>query len=220
MFSSCRRLPGSFLKAGLLRIDLLTACILPAGAQNNPNEEQGLKPYDSWHGGDLDSVSLTNGGLVLHIPLVSFPQRGNLDLSFSVVFSNKQWQKHTAPKTGVVSWNPLPLTGTRVVSSLDLWLNQSYSETTDSTGATTVNLSRSVTAPNGNAHQFGLYGGPAYPLRSLDPTGWLDMDTHTVTATNGKRYTYPSAFDACTATARLSPTAPHYICIQPLAVTD
>ena len=47
-----------------------------ARAQTNVNEEQGLKPYDSWHGGELDSVSLTGGGLTLHIPLVSFPQRG------------------------------------------------------------------------------------------------------------------------------------------------
>lgn len=58
---------------------------------NNPNEEQGLKPYDSWHGGDLDSVSMTTGGLALHVPLVSFPQRGNLDLSFMVRHSTKQW---------------------------------------------------------------------------------------------------------------------------------
>src|SRR5258708_17946722 len=74
-------------------------------AQSNPNEEQGLKPYDSWHGGDLDSVSLSNGGLVLHIPLASFPQRGNLDLSFMVRFSTKQWRfslhppPHPAPVT-------------------------------------------------------------------------------------------------------------------------
>ena len=60
-------------------------------AQNNPNEEQGLKPYDSFLGGDLDSISMTSGGLSLHIPLASFPQRGNLDLSFMVTFSNKQW---------------------------------------------------------------------------------------------------------------------------------
>ena len=34
-----------------------------AFAQSNVNEVQGLKPHDSMHGGDLDSVSLTNGGL-------------------------------------------------------------------------------------------------------------------------------------------------------------
>lgn len=65
-------------------VAVLMMGIVPAFAQTNVNEEQGMKPYDSWHGGDLDSISMTNRGLVLHIPLVSFPQRGNLDLSFFI----------------------------------------------------------------------------------------------------------------------------------------
>ena len=68
-----------------------------AVSQVNPNEDQGLRPYDSLHGGELDSVSVTTGGLSLHIPLVSFPQRGNLDLSFKISFSKldnrfKAWE--------------------------------------------------------------------------------------------------------------------------------
>ena len=47
-------------------------------AQTNVNEEQGLKPYESLHGGDLDSISMTNGGMVSHAPLASYPQRGSL----------------------------------------------------------------------------------------------------------------------------------------------
>ena len=72
-------------------VAILMTGIVPAIAQTNVNEEQGMKLYDSWHGGDLDSISMTNGGLVLHIPLVSFPQRGNLDLSFFITHSTKQW---------------------------------------------------------------------------------------------------------------------------------
>ena len=110
---------------------MLVAVILAGSvsvfAQTNVNEEQGMKPYDSWHGGDLDSVSMTNGGLVLHIPLASFPQRGNLDLSFMVRFSSKQWQVR-----GVCSGRPphqtctqyraaAPNSGTQIVSSVDWW---------------------------------------------------------------------------------------------------
>ena len=40
-----------------------------AVAQNDPTLDIGLKPYGSYHGGDLDSVNLTNGNLTLHIPL-------------------------------------------------------------------------------------------------------------------------------------------------------
>jgi hypothetical protein len=58
-------------------LGVMLARSFPGLAQTNVNEEQGMKRYDSWHGGDLDSVSMTNGGMVLHIPLVSFPQRGN-----------------------------------------------------------------------------------------------------------------------------------------------
>ena len=74
----------------LFILSLLLFAAASVSAQSNPNEEQGLKPYDTWHGGDLDSISVINGGLSLHIPLASFPQRGNLGLSFLVTFSNKQ----------------------------------------------------------------------------------------------------------------------------------
>jgi hypothetical protein len=105
---------------------LLLAVVLmgaSASGQNNPNEEQGLKPYDSFHGGDLDSVSMTSAGLSLHIPLASFPQRGDLDLSFMVSFSNKQWYvlpakfDRTGHQTTPPKWAPMPNTGVQIVSS-------------------------------------------------------------------------------------------------------
>jgi RHS repeat-associated protein len=180
----------------LLLLVALFACI-PAFAQSNPNEEQGLKPYDSWHGGDLDSISMTNGGLVLHIPLASFPQRGNLDLSFMVRFSNKQWRKFMPPGGHVQpSWQPAPNTGTQIVSSLDWWMQESASSETNSSGATTTTWSRSVTSPDGNTHQFAtLDTMPVYPLRSLDATGLLDLDTQTLILPNGTRYSYPNLAD-------------------------
>jgi len=59
-----------------------------AKAQDPAGLEQGLKPYGSYDGGDLDSISLVNGGLDLHIPLVSYPQRGGkLNISFTVGFN-------------------------------------------------------------------------------------------------------------------------------------
>ncbi len=105
-------------KLWLVILAIILAGSIPVLAQSNPNEEQGLKPYDSWHGGDLDSVSLSNGGLVLHLPLASFPQRGNLDLSFMVRFSTKQWRLVTPPPPHPVHWQPAPNSGTQIVSSL------------------------------------------------------------------------------------------------------
>jgi hypothetical protein len=35
--------------------------------------EQGIKPYGSYHGGDIDSVNVSNGHLELRIPLLGHP---------------------------------------------------------------------------------------------------------------------------------------------------
>ncbi len=62
-------------------------------AQNDdPAMEIGFKPYGSYHGGDLDSINLSNGFLNLHIPLASFPQRGDFSYTAQVLYNNsKGW---------------------------------------------------------------------------------------------------------------------------------
>src|SRR6185437_17120778 len=58
--------------------------------------EQGIKPYGSYHGGDIDSVNVSNGHLELRIPLLSYPQRGSsLKLNFIARFHNAVWNEHT-----------------------------------------------------------------------------------------------------------------------------
>src|SRR5882672_3765577 len=116
---------------------MLVAVILAGSvsvfAQENPNEAQALKPYDSWHGGDLDSVSLINGGLSMHLPLAAFPQRGNLDLSFMVRFSNKQWHVYSKctgrdpnHQTCTHNWVPVTGSGAQLASSVDWVMQSSY----------------------------------------------------------------------------------------------
>src|SRR5258708_8046376 len=111
----------------LVILAIILAGSFSAVAQTNVNEEQGMKPYDSWHGGDLDSVSLTNGGLNLHIPLLAYPQRGSLDLSFGLRYSTKHWQVKVTCTSGThpvctYYWGiPRGVPGTSVVSSVDWW---------------------------------------------------------------------------------------------------
>lgn len=144
-------------------------------SQENPNEAQALKPYDSWHGGDLDSVSLINGGLSMHLPLAAFPQRGNLDLSFMVRFSNKQWHVYTKC-TGRVhpvctsNWVPVTSSGAQIVSSVDWVMQSSYAvEPGDPniSSQTAYDWSQGVSGPDGGSHQFGggiaSLIGPSYP---------------------------------------------------------
>jgi RHS repeat-associated protein len=174
-------------------------------AQTNPNEDQGVKPYDSLHGGDLDSISLTNGGLSLHIPLASFPQRGGLDLSFFVSFSNKQWYIKPARLDGQgqqitpAQWLPMPNTGAQIVSSTDWWMDTSYAiepQDPNAPGQTLYDWSQSVSSPDGSTHLFGdqiaSFNGPLYPMRSLDASGLVRPDAQTLILPNGTRYSYPT----------------------------
>jgi hypothetical protein len=63
-------------------------------------------------GGGLDHVSTLNGGLTVRIPLVSYPQRGSLSLSYAVIFNSFNFQDFTtcdAPPNGGGSDGTIPL---------------------------------------------------------------------------------------------------------------
>ena len=66
-------------------------------AQTSTTFDQGVNPYSSLHGGDIDSIVLSNGNLLLHVPLISYPQRGKLHLGFFAAYDNR---KIVATKTG------------------------------------------------------------------------------------------------------------------------
>src|SRR5260370_37906617 len=54
--------------------------------------DKGFRPFGSYQLSDIDSVNLANGNLILHIPIVSYTQRGDVPpLSLSVRFNNLRW---------------------------------------------------------------------------------------------------------------------------------
>jgi RHS repeat-associated protein len=67
------------------------ACVSSsAKAQTTPDVLEGSTPYQSFHGGDFDSINLSNGNVLLRIPLVDYPQRGGaLKLGFTFVENSK-----------------------------------------------------------------------------------------------------------------------------------
>jgi RHS repeat-associated protein len=203
-------------------LGVMLAGSFPALAQTNVNEEQGMKPYDSFHGGDLDSISMTNGGLALHIPLVSFPQRGNLDLSFSVYASSKQWRTRVNsvecnnpndPNGCTPYWIPIvrginqpqfgsvAVEGAYVTSSLD-WIpdNECNVIPGNENNGNTVEYdwTAGITAPDGNVHSFGGgisfngLGCPTPPYRALDASGILQSDANTIIMPNGTHFNFPT----------------------------
>src|SRR6266704_1516336 len=72
---------------------LLTLTAAPLGWGQMPDiPDKGFRPFGSYQLSDIDSVSLTSGNLILHIPIVSYPQRGNMPpLSLSLRFNNPRW---------------------------------------------------------------------------------------------------------------------------------
>ncbi len=71
----------------------------------DPQLEIGFKPYGSYHGGDLDSINLSNGYLNLHAPIIDFPQRGDLSYAAFIVYKNKGWSvlPNCNAKSGICS---------------------------------------------------------------------------------------------------------------------
>jgi RHS repeat-associated protein len=190
----------------------------PVLAQTNVNEEQGMKPYDSFHGGDLDSVSMTNGGMTLHIPLLSYPQRGHLNLGYGLYSNTKQWNLtqiscHDFGNGPECTYQMEPqvrggqqlgragqpfVDGVYLSSSVGFELDNycDIDQANQLQGLTIYNWSYALIAPDGNGHSFGNGGGalgcPGYPLRSLDASGIVQNDTTTVTMPDGTRFSYPA----------------------------
>jgi hypothetical protein len=61
-------------------------------AQDPDDIQQGIKAYGTYRGGDIDSVSMTNGNLTIDIPIISYPQRGKLDLGYKLIYNGKNYK--------------------------------------------------------------------------------------------------------------------------------
>jgi RHS repeat-associated protein len=75
----------------LIAILVLSCAPFSAKGQTTPDVMQGLTPYQSFHGGDFDSINLSNGNVLLRIPVIDYPQRGGiLKLGFTFVDNSKE----------------------------------------------------------------------------------------------------------------------------------
>jgi RHS repeat-associated protein len=78
-------------KVLLLAVGLLFFTV-GAFAQMDANLERGLKPFGSYSGGNVDTVSLTSGNLFVHIPFWSYAQRGGkLGWNYFIQYNHKHF---------------------------------------------------------------------------------------------------------------------------------
>jgi YD repeat-containing protein len=90
---------------------VLSMCLLfaftPAFGQVNNDPGLGISPTGVYDGSSFESVSLENGNVALHIPLLTYPQRGKLNFSFSIYFNRPNWYfkvTNTAPRQVQYFW--------------------------------------------------------------------------------------------------------------------
>ena len=74
----CRRSRRLISRLLLMLLFLAVPLVSQTGPAPTVDDQQGWVPYESYHGGDVDSVNLSNGKTQIDIPLVSYPQRGGL----------------------------------------------------------------------------------------------------------------------------------------------
>lgn len=85
----------NFRLFGALLVLSLAVFYCQAQSAPDPDSVQGLLPYNSYSGGNIDSVSMSDGNLIVHIPLISYPQRGKVTLSYSISYNNKNYTPNT-----------------------------------------------------------------------------------------------------------------------------
>jgi hypothetical protein len=171
----------------------------PLAALAQAANEQGINPYGSYHGGDLDQVSVQNGHLELRIPIKDYPQRGGkLGLTFIVRYHNAVWneRKSCPPISGGClyfwEWDQAP--GAQFV------LEQGAPGITSTVLNPQTNCGQiacylyayALLMPDGAQHPLGNIGGTQY--ESLDATGFKwDSSNGTITLADGTRYVTPSS---------------------------
>jgi RHS repeat-associated protein len=157
---------------------VIATCVPAALAQApGPEIQQGMTPYASFQGGEIDSVNLGSGNVVIHIPLVSYPQRGDkLRLAFKFFDTNKGWYIYNNGRVAVWTFsttlghtavpNPWvgPDQGMRLGYSTVKW-------TDDFDHVWTIRLNTAITA-DGSSHEI-LTSDPrlSKPGWSSDATG-------------------------------------------------
>src|SRR5215467_3275717 len=174
---------------------VVAAIIVTAGpsllGQDDPNSEQGLKAYGSFHGGSIDSVSLTNGNLTLHSPIWSVPQRGSLDFELGIAYNNKGFTVAVSPSGCSQSGNINRCTNTVRSKVSGVFITQTHSfagaadvpqavsSWTDQSGNPVLFTKYDVTAGDGSKHTVGDLGTGWY--QAIDGSGYRFNPTTGVT---------------------------------------
>ena len=159
-------------------------------AQVSPDVDQGLKPFGAFEHGNIDSVNLVNGNVVVHIPVISYPQRGGkLKMEFSVVANNKGWYIYNTGTSLVWRYaggDPA------ITPSFGMRSQDSVIKVTDFSGAQWLLHHYTVKTPDGSTHDIGDLDSEGLLVghgETIDATGIHFLkSTNTLTDSRGVQY--------------------------------
>jgi RHS repeat-associated protein len=181
---------------------LFAAISIPTFAQDSPNLENGFKAYGSYDATKVDVINLSNGNLILRIPLpFSYSQRGGkLDTPYYLIQNSKTWQVQNTPlKTGIFyywSYGWRGLVSTALTTTNGVSFQRTYVTQTDGSGnVTAYDTNYSLTTWDGAGHELAFVPGG---FESIDLSGFRVVSSNpdmygvqsTFVVTDGKGRVY------------------------------
>ena len=196
---TCAGLRGSLPNA--VRASAILFCLMAATgslrAQTDPMSVD-ARPFAPLQGATIDSVSASNGGLQVHIPLWSLKQRGNLSLSLSLRYTSSGYNKDhecITPNKPCTDTYIFLGRGVVVAASTDVAVT-AIPAIVQNNGGDPLSPTYfaqgyywQVTTPDGGTHKLASIG--SHNFRSEDGSGWLFNEaTYTLTSQDGVHYVY------------------------------
>jgi RHS repeat-associated protein len=150
------------------------------------DDQMGFQPFQSYHGGDIDHIGLSNGTLSLDYPFLAYPQRGQLQLSFNLFYNNQPqhtgWECTTTinnTQKCFFQWGYTPVSSQLPVEKGDVfvgWAQQvgfAFADSNVTVGsgstATTYHYSNwSVQSADGAKHPLGNLGSRSWIQSAFD----------------------------------------------------
>jgi YD repeat-containing protein len=143
------------------------------------------RPFAPIDSSGIDSVSLTSGGLQLHIPLWSFPQRGNLSLTFNLVYDNPSYDKiHDCEIHNIQPSTPCKDRWNFRTESVGFGPGISYGSGVQISSSTDIGIEAATAwiISSGGDDSWICYATPGHPASNsdctlaIDPSGTLNTD--------------------------------------------
>ncbi len=181
------------MKRHAIRVCMLLALFVSgcAGwsmAQDQDDIRQGINAYGTYRGGDIDLVSMTNGNVTVQIPLVSYPQRGKLNLGYRLVYNNKIYaQRVICIIDECTTYVGLRSLFSPLVPVADGSFTSKSTTIQEVGGTGTVTFaSYSLVAADGASHQLAALSSAGTNFETVDGTGLFSSSGY-LTDANGTR---------------------------------